>query len=328
MTKTLKNLILCGLLLAASMSFGQTILTHTTLSAAVTTSSTTTISLTSVTGLTAQASLIFVADGAGEAMFVNSVNTSANTIGVTRGYNSLGKARPHAKSALVFIIPSGSTQAVPPPLGSVLPTGSCTRTNVAYLPVIAVGLGGTAATISDCVGGVWVNGNVAPQGNTFYHLPSPYAGSVTNNGALGTSTTTTAAELYCTEIDLPYSKLLTGIAPHIGATGGTDLWIGALYDSTGNLVANSAIAGTTPSATAYAWQALPFTTSYYAVGPAQYFGCVQSNGTTATLDLVKTYFADYVLTYKSASAGAFGTLPSFAAPTTFTTLYGPWEYIY
>lgn len=329
MKNTLKNsLILSALLLAASMSFGQTILTHTTLSSAVTSSAATTIPLTSTSGLTAGASIIFVADGAGEGMFVNSVNTTANTVGVTRGYQSLGKARPHAKSALVFVIPGGALQQVPPPLGNVLPTGSCTRSNIAYLPVIATGLGGTAATVSDCVGGVWVNGNIAPQGNTFYHLPTPYAGSVTNNGALGTSTVTVAAELYCTEIDLPYSKLLTGIAPHIGATGGTDSWIGALYDSTGNLVANSATAGTTVSSTAYAWQALPFTTSYYAVGPAQYYGCVMSNGTTATLDLIKTYFGDYVLTYKSAAAGTFGTLPSFTAPTSFTTVYGPWEYIY
>jgi hypothetical protein len=173
-----------------------------------------------------------------------------------------------------------------------------------------------------------VNGNIAPQGNTFYHLPSPYPGSVTNAAALGTSTATVAAELYCTEIDLPYSKLLTGIAPHIGATGGTDNWIVALYDSTGNLVANSAVAGTVVSGTAYAWQAEAFTSSYYAVGPAQYYGCVQSNGTTATLDLIKTAFADYVLTFKSASAGTFGTLPSFTAPTTFTTVNGPWLYIY
>jgi hypothetical protein len=327
MTKTLKNsLILCGLLSAASMSFGQTILTHTTLSAAVTTSSTTAIPLTSATGVTGTSTILFVADGAGEAMFVNSV--TGNTAYVTRGYHSLGKARPHAKSALVFVVPGSSLQAVPPPLGSIPPSGSCTRANVAYLPAITVGVTGGAANISDCIGGVWVNGNIAPQGNTFYHLPSPYPGSVTNAAALGTSTATVAAELYCTEIDLPYSKLLTGIAPHIGATGGTDNWIVALYDSTGNLVANSAVAGTVVSGTAYAWQAEAFTSSYYAVGPAQYYGCVQSNGTTATLDLIKTAFADYVLTFKSASAGTFGTLPSFTAPTTFTTVNGPWLYIY
>jgi hypothetical protein len=326
--KTLKTLsILSALFLAASMSFGQTILTHTTLSSAVTTSSTTQIPLTSTTGVTATNTILFIADGPGEAMFVNSVPTGGTTVGVTRGYSTLGKARPHASGALVFVIPAGSS-GYPPPLGSILPSGSCTRTNVPYLPAITVGVGGAWAQVSDCVGGVWVSGNIAPQGNTEYHIQYPIEGAVTNGAALGTSTATTAAELYCTEIDLPYTKLITGIAPHIGATGGTDLWIGALYDSTGVLVANSAVAGTTPSSSAYAFQALPFTTPYYAVGPAVYFGCVQSNGTTATLDLVKTNFGDYVLTYKSASAGTFGTLPNFTAPTSFGTLKGAWSYLY
>jgi hypothetical protein len=328
MKNTLKNfLILSVLLLAASMSFGQTILVHTTLSAAVSTTSTTTVSLTATTGIVAGATVLFVADGPGEGMFVNSVNTTALTAQVTRGYQSLGKARTHAKSALVFIVPW--VTGYPSAINTVVPSGSCTRSTTVVLPVISLGASGAPAVISDCVGGVWVNGNVAPQGNTYFHLPSPYAGSVTNNGALGTSTATVAAELYCTEIDLPYSKLLTGIAFHIGATGSaSDLWIGALYDSTGNLVANSAVAGAAPGSTAYAWAAEAFTTSYYAVGPAQYYGCVMSNGTTATLDLIKTYFGDYVLTYKSASAGTFGTLPSFTAPTSFTTVYGPWLYTY
>jgi hypothetical protein len=324
--KTLKtSLILSVLFLMASMSFGQTILTNTTLSAAVKTSNATAIPLTSVSGITANSTVIFVADGLGEAMFVNSVNTSANTVGVTRGYQSLGNARPHASGALVFIAPmsGGYVSAV----NTVAPSGSCTRTSLAYLPIISVGLKGTSAVISDCIGGVWVAGNVAPQRNTPYRIPSPYPGSVNNGAALGTSTATTAAELYCTELDLPTSKLLTGLAPHIGATGTGDKWIVGLYDSTGNLLANSALAGTTVGA-AYAWQAEAFTSAYYAVGPAQYYGCVMSNGTTATLDLVKTAYADYVLTYKSASAGTFGTMPNFTAPTGFTTVNGSWLYAY
>jgi hypothetical protein len=326
MTNTLKNsLILSVVLLAASMSFGQTILTHTTLSAAVANSYTTQIPLTSTTGVTATNTVLFVSDGTiGEAMFVNSVPTTGTVVGVTRGYQSLGKARPHASGALVFVIPAGSGA-----LNTVAPSGSCTRTTTAYLPVISLGNVGAPTLISDCVGGVWVSGTPTAQGNTFYHLPSPVAGSVTNNGALGTSTATTAAELYCTEIDLPYNKLLTGLAFHIGATGSaSDLWIGALYDSTGKLVANSAVAGAAPGTTAYAWAAEAFTTTYYAVGPAQYYACLQSNGTTATLDLVKTYFGDYVLTHKDTSAGTFGTLNNFTAPTSFTTVYGAWVYAY
>ena len=326
------SLLLSGLLLLAQMLVGQTILTNTTLAAAVATQNTTTISLASATGVVATSTALYVADGgAGEAMFVNSVN--GNTVGVTRGYQSLGTARPHAKSALVFIIPGASMSGFNGELSAIQPSGSCTRTTLPYLPLISLGVQAGPAFISDCVGGVWVSSLPTAQGNTQFHIPIPNAGSVTNAAALGTSTVTTAAELYCTEVDLPYSKLLTGLAPHIGATGGTDKWIVALYDSTGNLVANSAVAGATVSGTAYAWQAEAFTSSYYAVGPAQYYGCVQSNGTTATLDLIKTNFQDYLLTYKQTTAGTFGTLPAAfinpaTIPTGFTTVYGPWLYVY
>jgi hypothetical protein len=146
---------------------------------------------------------------------------------------------------------------------------------------------------------------------------------------LGTSTVTIAAELYCTEIDMPYSKLVTGIGIHMGATGnGTDAMIGALYDATGNPVAWSALAGTVPVGTNYVWAAFPFTAKYYVVGPGQYYGCVMSNGTGDYLDLIKTNFGDLEYTYKSAVAGTFGTLPTFTAPTQFTTVNGPWLYLY
>src|ERR1039458_5782101 len=91
-TFTKLSLILCGLILAAQMSLGQTILPMTTLSAAITTSSTTQVSLTSATGVVATSTVLYIADGGtGEAVFVNSL--SGTTAFVTRGYQSLGKAR-------------------------------------------------------------------------------------------------------------------------------------------------------------------------------------------------------------------------------------------
>jgi len=326
--KTLKNsLILCGLSLAASMSFGQTILTHTTLSSAVTSSAATTIPLTSTSGLTAAASIIFVADGAGEAMFVNSVNTTANTVGVTRGYQSLGKARPHASGALVFVIPGGALQQVPPPLANVLPTGSCTRGNLAYLPIIASGLGGVAATVSDCVGGVWVNGNIVPQNNAAFRLPFPNTGGTAYTAINTNGTTLAATTMYCSEIDVLASKLVTGLGVLNGTTATTDNHLVALYDSTGNLLANSAVAGVVASG-ASTYQNIAFTTSYYLVGPAQYYGCLQTNGTTATVRMIVTGTQDTFLT-KGVTGQTFGTIPaSFTAPTTFTTAVGPYWEIY
>src|ERR1700692_814894 len=94
MKNTLKNLFLFGLFLSASMLFGQTILPTTTLSAAVASSSTTSVQVTSATGIVATSTVLFIGDGVnGEAVFVNSV--SGTTLAVTRGYQSLGSARPH-----------------------------------------------------------------------------------------------------------------------------------------------------------------------------------------------------------------------------------------
>ena len=304
-------------------SSAQVILNNTTLSAAAT-SSATTVTVASATGITAPLTsdptkaTFLVVDA--ELMQVISVNTTI--IGVARGVGGT-QGRPHASSAVVFVVPAFDGTY----FTSIPPTGSCTRANVIALPVITLNPP-TAAIYSDCLGGQWVNGDALQSTRaTFYRFEAPTIGAVANTSALGTSTATVAAELYCTEIKMPYSRLVTGLAPHIGATGGTDKWIVALYDSGGNLVANSAVAGATVGS-ANAWQATAFTVPYYVVGPGQYFGCLMSNGTTATADLIKTGTDDNVLTFKSASAGTFGTLPNFTAPTSFTTVNGPFLYVY
>jgi len=120
--------------------------------------------------------------------------------------------------------------------------------------------------------------------------------------------------------------LLTGLAPHVGTTGGTDKWIVGLYDNGGNLLASSAAAGLTVGS-AYAWQATAFTVPYYAVGPAQYYGCFTTNGTTATADLVTSSKGDYVLTKVTTGTG-FALPTSFTVPTTFTNVSGAYLYAY
>lgn len=324
MTKTFKlSLILSALLLTASMSFGQTILPHTTLSAAVATSSTTTIQLTSTTGVVGGSTAIFIADGEGEAMFVNSVPASG-IVTVTRGYQSLGKARPHASGALVFVAQGNAVDTI----NVIQPTGSCTRTNVPYLPVISLGEGGAPSVISDCVGGVWVNGINTAQGNTPFRITQPETGAVLTTSINTNGTATVATTMYCTEIDLPFNKLLTGLGVLNGTSAdGTDKHLVALYDATGNLIANSAAAGVATTG-ASTYQTIPFTTSYYAVGPAQYFGCTQSNGTTNTIRMLVTNTQDQRLT-KGVTGQTFGTIPAtITVPTTFTTAVGPYYEFY
>jgi hypothetical protein len=322
MKSTLKFLIafafgLCPLIQA------QVILNNTTLSSAISDSKTTLAIVASATGVTApstsdptKATFLVI-----DAEMQQVVSVSSTNITVARGVGGT-QARSHASGALVLVVPAYlATYFVSPP-----PSGSCTRTNQIALPVVTVTAG--QAVISDCIGGQWVNGDSGQTTRaTFYRLESPTIGAVSNLSAIGTNSTAVAAELYCTEIRLPYSRLITGIAPHIGTTGGTDKWIVALYDSTGVLLANSAVAGATVGS-GYAWQASAFTAPYYAVGPAQYFGCLQSNGTTATIDTVTTGKDDNILTFHQSPAGTFGTLTNFTAPTAFNSVSGPYLYVY
>jgi hypothetical protein len=124
MKKTLSLLLIfVGL---GAYAAAQTALTQTTLSAAVS-SSTHQIPLTSVTGVSANTSIIFVD---GEAMFVNSVNTSSKQASVTRGYFGT-LAGGHISLATVLIGP-------PNAFNSVDPVGSCVAANQPYTPYVNV----------------------------------------------------------------------------------------------------------------------------------------------------------------------------------------------
>lgn len=119
---------------------------------------------------------------------------------------------------------------------------------------------------------------------------------------------------------------LTGIAVHVGTTGGTDKWIVELHDSTGALLATSALAGVTVSTTAGLWQQFPFTAKFSAA-PGNYFIAVQSNGTTALLDTYNYATAPGGIVTGSAT-GVFGTSASITPPTTYTAALGPKATVY
>lgn len=305
--------LILGLVLALP-AFGQTILSTTTLSAAVTDSATTVIPLTSTTGIVAAQTVIFVADtaGSGEAMFVNTVGTGY--VAVTRGYQNLGGASKHASGTLVFYGPANA-------FGTVQPNGSCTRANATYLPVISLGLAGTSTAITDCIGGVWVTGSGIGSASPFFRVVIQNCGGTLLSTPCGTNTTLTANDLYCSELDVPFSKYVTGLGVLNGATASTDKHLVVLYDGTGNLVANSATGGVTASGT-NVYQTIAFTTPYYVVGPAKYYGCLQTNGTTATLNMSTTGILDQMTT--KSYTGTFGTIPAtITVPTTYTTAVGP-----
>lgn len=338
MIKTLMKLsAVFGLLIASA--FGQTILTNTTLSAAVPntvstalmTGNLSVVSVASATGISAPtpntgnvagiatssaASYIYVDR---ELMEVKGVSGSSLT--VIRGVGSTA-AQSHVNGALVFVIPAaavGLWSGVDYGMVPAVPAGSCTRSNELYLPRIQFNSG----IISDCLNGQWYNGDALQTTRTHSKvLYAPNPGGTAYASLNGTGTVLVAGTLYCTEIQLPYSKLATGLADLLGSVGGTDKHLVALYDANMNLLANSATAGVT-AGTASAYEQISFTSPYYMVGPAQYFGCVQSNGTTATVRMLVTGTQDQYLT--TSKTGTFGTIPAtITAPTTFTTAVGPY----
>lgn len=142
---------------------------------------------------------------------------------------------------------------------------------------------------------------------------------------IGTDGASVAGTLYYSQIFLPANKTLTGVAVLNGTTVGTDKLIGALYDSEGTLVANSALAGATGSG-ADSFQELAFTSTYDAVGPRTYFVALQVNGTTHQNQRMA---ASTPLCWTGSATGTFGTLPaSITPPTTFTADKGPIAYVY
>lgn len=333
-----------GLLIGASFASGQTLLTTTTLSSAMPNSVSSALTtgnmglavVASATGIsaptpntsntygvaTSEASTYLYVDR--ELMEVKGV--SSTNITVIRGIGSTA-ASSHASGALVFIVPAaavanwaGGGYGFPP----AVPAGSCTRTSELYLPRIQF----ISGIISDCLAGQWTNGDALQ--TTRVHskvLYAPNPGGTIYTSLNSTGTTLAATTMYCTEIQLPYSKLATGLSFLLGTVGATDKHIAVLYDGSGNLLANSATAGTT-AGTASTYEQLAFTAPYYMVGPAQYFGCLQTNGTTATVRMLVTSVQDQYLT-KGVTGQTFGTIPAtITVPTTFTTAVGPYEGIY
>ena len=159
-------------------------------------------------------------------------------------------------------------------------------------------------------------------GATPSRVPNIEIGSVAY-GSLGTSAVHVAGTLYRSEIELKVGKSITGIGILNGATAATDLMIYALYDTNGNPLAWSSLAGTL-AAGVNSFQELALTAVFNAK-PGRYFLVVQCNGTTTT---TRRIAANTYLRYTSSGVGAFGTLSTFTPPTTTAADVGPIGYVF
>lgn len=324
MKNLMKATFVLAALLAAFPAHAQTILTQTTLSATVTSTGARNVVVASGAGITAGVTDIYVNRELAAVTGCSPAcpSSSATTLTLQRAASGTA-AGTHASGDLVFV---GPPSAFPTNPRVTWPTdGSCTRSNFAYLPAINVSTG----IIADCLGGHLIKGLVTSGATTAarFRVYAPEPGGTAYSSIGGTGTATIATEVYCSEVWLPTSKNLTGIALLAGTANSTDKHYVVLYDNGGTAIANSAVAGTTGNTTASAYQQYAFTSPYFAVGPAQYFACFQSNGTTDTVRMAATGTNDNLLT-KGQTGATFGTVPALTVPTTFTTAVGPYVYLY
>lgn len=141
----------------------------------------------------------------------------------------------------------------------------------------------------------------------------------------GTSAVHVAGSWYRGEVFIPYLAQWLGFYVLNGATVGTDNLMIGLWDSAGNLITNSAVAGVL-SAGANTPQQIAFLTAPI-LPPGRYFVGVQCNGTTATTRRIAA--GDGAFEMCSVVAGTFGTVPAtFTVPTTFTTATSPMVIMY
>lgn len=150
--------------------------------------------------------------------------------------------------------------------------------------------------------------------NTYYYTGGgPPAAATT-----GTDTAAINGTVFISSVVIPANSTLTGISYLLGSVGGTDKVAVALFDSAGNVVANSALDSSVTAGTTATFQRVPFTATYASKGPGLFFIGVMFNGSTAKLRT--TAMAVHPTTSVSQT---FNTLVAITPPTTFTASVGP-----
>lgn len=183
-------------------------------------------------------------------------------------------------------------------------------------------VGGSTSGAVTFGGAVTLTGGLVASAATKTIWPTWNPGAVAN----ATSATPAATSAYMSQIHVPHNQTATGIGVLNAATVGTNKYIVVLFDSTGAVVANSALAGVTTSG-ASVFQKVAFTAPLAITGPKTYWLAIYMNGTT------DRYYAIPTLGQMGGLAGevtgqTFGTVAAVTLPTTFTADKGPVAYLY
>lgn len=169
--------------------------------------------------------------------------------------------------------------------------------------------GATGASSVVATGNVTVGGLIGPgTQSTIFHTGGVGPGVA----AFGTDTTPVVTETYICQVDVPENATFTGLSVLNGSAVSGNIQVG-LANSAGSVVASSA--STTAGSGTNAYQQIPFSTTYAAVGPAKYFALVQYSATTARY---RTHILGNFGAAKKTSE-TYGTLTTVTPPTTFAT---------
>lgn len=221
----------------ATPVFAQTALTSTTIAAAMDTVQQSVV-VTSATGITAQGTGATAQYGLidRELVAIRTLPGASTTVTFTRGANGT-RATSHVSGASFTIVPALNN----PQLVNYVPSGQCTRSTLAYVPLV---VGGTVAQGNngdtyDCLGvttaGQWVQTNGA--GNGLFVLGSTMASTA---GTLGLFTGT--------YLKVSGTNAITGFTNPAGIQPGFTIYLEATGIWTWTAAGNILTAGTTTAA--------------------------------------------------------------------------------
>lgn len=338
MNKLIRILIAVGLAVPAFATVygGSVDTTKTTFSAAVTTTQTY-VCLVSATGVNlnsiSQSGTLLISDK--EEMAVTTQGTSTLCFNVKRGQDGTApSSHLNGRNVWVTNVATGTGDSSRPFAGGAItktaPSGSCTASAQYSLPIIFIGRQNdiNSGYSYFCDAGVWTAGVSQQTGGqspytVFTTYPTP------GNVVAPTPITDVSGKLFFSQILVESNSLSTGACILNGSGAGTDSYIFALWDATGKLVANTALAGVASSG-ASLLQCIAWVTPTILTGPNTYFIGVQGNGTTAAqFSAYKTGGAPTGYLTGSQTGGSFGTILNIATiPTTFTTAVGPYMSLY
>jgi hypothetical protein len=145
-----------------------------------------------------------------------------------------------------------------------------------------------------------------------------WANIPTTSTQQGTDTAAVAGRFFITDLYVPVSCSLSGIAWLVGSVGGTDKVLVALWGADGSLLATSSLAGVTVGA-AGSVQSLTFTTPKSLSGPTMVAVGIQLSGSTAKLRT-----APFPAVCSAVVEGSFGTVEPLASfPSGFSAGQAP-----